>query len=208
MKLYLQVLLLLISIIIFSTCSSTKGFVKDNSKQTEILPLLPSTYNSVIYNAKIDIGEKHFSGLFYFKALEDSSVRILFLTQFGLSLLDLEYKNKEFTVKKCQEFLNKKIIINTLKKDLQLLIDIPLKDNKKGIYTNQENNTLIKYNKNCRKNYYYISKKNQISKIIQKKRLSHIQVNATNYKKNVPENIIITNKRINLTIKLNLIKTK
>ena len=126
MKQFLKIFLILNSIIFLSACASTKGFKKQKDQEiTAIKPLLDNGFKSAMYSAKIDIGKQHFSGLFYFKNQEDGSKRIVFLTQFGLNLLDLEYKNHKFELKNCKDFLNKKMIINTLKKDLKLLIDSP-----------------------------------------------------------------------------------
>ena len=209
MKLYHQIFLLLISIAFFNSCVSTKNFkVEKNNAPFDVVPLLKGNYKTALYNSSIDIGEKHFSGLFYFKTFSDSSYRIVFLSQFGLNLLDLKYKNNDFTVVNCQEFLEKKVVLNTLKKNLKLLLDVP-HNYKKKVYKNTENkSTLVKLKKRFENNYFFYSKNGKIETIIQTNKLKHIELNVKKYQKNIPKNIEITNKRINLKMKFNLIKLK
>lgn len=209
MKLYLKIFLFLISIIIFNNCVNTKGFVKQkNNSEIIVKPLLQEDYSTALYKSKIDIGDKHFSGLFYFKSLADSSYRIVFLSEFGLNLLDMEYKNHKFEVKNIQDFLNKKIIINTLQRDLKLLIDIPQK-NKNKIYKNSENQmSLVKYSKIFKKYYYFYSENKDLNMIIHRNGLSLINIEAKYSDKKVPQEMEIENKRIKLKIKFNLIKLK
>jgi len=210
MKLFHQVFLLLISVFFFSSCVSTKNFkVEKENTSFIVAPLLEGSYKTALYNSEIDIGEKHFSGLFYFKTFPDSSYRIIFLSQFGLNLLDLKYENNNFTVVKCQEFLKKKVIINTLKRNLKLLIYIPHNYNKKKIYINTKNKlVLVKFKKGFKKDYFFYSKDKKINKIIETKKLRYIELIVKEYQENMPKNIEINNKRIDLKIKLNLIKLK
>ena len=207
MKLFLQIFLFLNSIVFLFSCSSTKGFDKqEDLETTQIEALHGNRFTSAMYSAKIDIGEKHFSGLFYFKNLEDSTKRIVFLTQFGLNLLDLEYKNHSFEVKNCKDFLNKKLIINTLKKDFKLLIDNPQKIRKLTKYINKEEQ-IIKY-QTKEGVYFYSLKDGEINNIVQRKGFSHIELKTSGRKENLPSSIEIINKRINLTIRLKLIKAE
>ena len=207
MKQFLQVFLFLISIFFIISCTTSKGLIKEKDNISFVVkPLLQGEYNTALYKSKIDIGKKHFSGLFYFKAQKDSmSYRIVFLSEFGLNLLDLEYKNHEFIIKNCKEFLNRKIIINTLQKDLELLISKPLGENR-HIYKDTNNKiAMVKWHKILKKyDYFYSSQK--LYKIIAKQNFGYIEVKADNYKTEIPENIEIYNKRINLKIKLNLIR--
>lgn len=209
MKQFLQVFLFLISVFFVNSCSNTKGLVKEKKNSAFIgKPLLQGKYSTALYKTKIDIGNKHFSGLFYFKIQTDTSYRIVFLSEFGLNLLDLEYKNHEFTVKNCKEFLNKKIIINMLQKDLRLLIDIP-QNYKNKVYKNTKNKTvLIKFNKFFKKYLYFYSEQEKLYKIIKKNGISHIVAKVRYDKKEIPQEIEIDDKRINLSLKFNLIELK
>ena len=173
---------------------------------TLIKPLLGNGFKSAMYSAKIDIGKQHFSGLFYFKNQEDGSKRIVFLTQFGLNLLDLEYKNHKFELKNCKDFLNKKLIINTLKKNFKLLIDSPqeIKQHKKYINKKEQ---LIKF-KTKEGKYFYFLEQGLVNRIIQRKGFSHIELKTSLKEEKVPTDIEIINKRINLNIRLKLIKVE
>jgi hypothetical protein len=75
------------------------------------------------YNASVDVVGNHISGLLLFKSMPDSSVRIVFTNEVGLTFFDFEYtKQGKFTVHQVIEKLNKKAVINLLRKDFELIM--------------------------------------------------------------------------------------
>lgn len=208
MKKFLKIFLLSISIISLGGCVSTKNLNKANDIYSLPTAVLGSGYNTALYKAKIEVSDQYFSGLFYFKALEDSSFRIVFLSEIGLNLLDLEYKNNTFKTIKCQEFINKDVILNTLKNDIKLLIDSPKDNVRPTVFkTEDEQIALIKV-KDKTKRYYFYGEDKKLSRIIQKKGLKHIEVILPEYNNAIPQKIDIRHKRIKLSIGLKLLKVK
>jgi hypothetical protein len=79
----------------------------------------------LLFKTSIDLGNRHFSGLFLLKALPDSSTRVVFLSELGLNLLDMSYRQGCFQVHSVKEFLDRKMIIRTLQEDFRaLLLDL------------------------------------------------------------------------------------
>lgn len=89
----------------------------------------PAVYQPAVttatYTAQIDFLKKHFSGLFVFKAINDTTERVVFMNETGFKFMDLEFGPNHFTVQYMVSSLNKEIIVNTLKRDLGLLVKPP-----------------------------------------------------------------------------------
>ena len=87
---------------------------------------LGSISNPMLFKASIGISGDHYSGLFLIKRIpDDSTIRILFLSELGLNMLDLAYRDDEFRVVSVQEFLNKPPLLKTLQNDFRtLLLDL------------------------------------------------------------------------------------
>lgn len=137
--------LLIISLLIYS-CSASKG-LEDQLSHEEILigkpstlniPILNNEYNSLLFKSRIKVFKRDYSGLFLIKTIaSDSSTHILFLSEIGLSILDLKYKNDEFELVGVKDFMNKPKIIKTIQNDFRMLVqdlnaisDYSVKENK------------------------------------------------------------------------------
>ncbi len=208
MKQFLRVLLFF-NILFFVACSPTSRLQQTTQDIPSLAAPLERGYKVALYKAKIDLKDNHFSGLFYFKKNDiDSTKRIIFVSEFGLNLLDLEYKNNQFKVISCKDFLNKKIILNTLQKNIKLLIDTPT-DEKKKIYLDEENNRIIvKVKEDSERYYYFYSPKKDLEKILTKNKFTKRIAQSYNLEKGIPKKIVIEQSNIGLKFELNLIKTK
>lgn len=87
---------------------------------------LPELDASILFKAAINIRGSYFSGLILIKELpSDSAVHLVFLSELGLNLLEMAYKNETFQVLTVQEFLNKPAILKTLQGDFRtILLDL------------------------------------------------------------------------------------
>ncbi len=103
-----------------STCTP------DQLQEAAPCQVLNPEQGSLLFKSSISIGKRHFSGLFLIKQQEaDSSIRVLFLSEVGLNLLDLEFRGGKCRVVSVKDFLNKTSIIRTLERDFQtLLLDL------------------------------------------------------------------------------------
>ena len=76
--------------------------------------------SSHVYDIHIYIQKKHISGLLFFKKIENA-YRYSIITKTGQKLVDLSMEKNQLTVHHVMEELNKKIILEQLRKDFQLL---------------------------------------------------------------------------------------
>ncbi len=203
---YLPIFFLLINILFVTGCSQTKDLIKASSNvNQETYPLLRIKNEAILYKSNMAFGDKQFSGLFVFKSFPDSTYRIALLSEFGLNLLDLKYKNHNFTVVSCKTFLDRKIILNTIKKSLKLIIDVPQGFRQTDYFNEHGDLALVKYKKPSIR-FYYFYKDGKPVRIVESGFLKNIEVNVYNYENYLPESITIDDKTINLSIHFKLLK--
>ncbi len=80
-------------------------------------------FQQELYNASVDVYGNHISGLMFFKTMPDSSKRVVFTTETGLTFFTFQWdKHGAFTVQHVIKKLNRKVVINLLRKDLELML--------------------------------------------------------------------------------------
>ena len=83
------------------------------------------------YKTSVDVIGKHISGLLLIKYMPDSSTRIVFTNEMGLSFFDFGFsQNNEFTVYHIVSQMNKAALIKTLRKDFELILFRNMDENK------------------------------------------------------------------------------
>ncbi len=77
-----------------------------------------------LFKASIDAFNNHFTGLMIVKPLTEEDYRIIFINELGIKIFDLEiFGTGDHKVHYCIEYLDKKLIIKTLKNDLSLMLN-------------------------------------------------------------------------------------
>lgn len=158
-----------------------------------------------VYKTNITIYGKEISGIFIIKKINSTQHRIVFTTDFGNKLMDFERSENDFKINYIVDELNKKIVINTLKKDFDLLL-------KNNFFITQkfENELLTVYKSDSEKQYNYLfidKKSNQLLKIINStKRKEKIVVNFSSENNIFANHIIFQHYNIQLKIELNYLK--
>ena len=123
------------------------------------------THVDYVYKASIDVYDRNFGGLLIIKKLAENQHRVAFTTEMGNKLFDFTFSEDDFKVNFILDELNKKILINVLKKDFKVLVTQNILATKS--YSNQDKlvfETLI-YNK---KHFYFITNK-KLTKVIRSK---------------------------------------
>ncbi|MDB5235133.1 MAG: hypothetical protein JWR44_2126 [Hymenobacter sp.] len=98
-----------------------RSFYQDltpTSTDATALKALRPTFKTTLYRAQIDVVGKHLSGLLFFKNQPDGSYRVVFTNEMGLNLFDFHFSEHHFEVLHCIEQLNRKPVINQLRKDI------------------------------------------------------------------------------------------
>lgn len=136
--------LLSISLLLLVGSSFVSGKESELPKQDSSLLAfapLPALETPLLFKASIKLGKSFYSGLFLIKEMQDDSlIHVVFLSELGLNLLDLAYRDGEFEVISVKEFLNRRPIIRTLQNDFRCLLldlssieDYTIKSKKDGV---------------------------------------------------------------------------
>ncbi|RZJ61175.1 MAG: hypothetical protein EOO45_23575 [Flavobacterium sp.] len=191
----------------FSACAvkTVEGFEKgDVVEKNYTVSYFSDASADYVYKANISIYGKEFGGIFIAKKIDDTTHRVAFTTEFGNKLFDFTIAGNDFKVNYILEDLDRKIIVNMLKKDFILLLK-----NNYPVMEVYQNNDYIVYKSKDDGRYNYLFFSNQ-SKHLEK------LVNATNSKEKViisyiaenyklAKKIVIDHKNIKLRIELNYI---
>jgi hypothetical protein len=208
MRRYQILFFLISSCLLLSSCAvkTVKGF--DNKPAA--VKNYPVTYFSdaktdYVYKAHIAIYGKDFGGIFIAKKINDTLYRAAFTTEFGNKLFDFEITDNSFKVNYILEDLDKKIIVNTLKRDFMLL----LKQNHavEEQYEDAEN-TVYKSKSGERFNYLFTDKATgQLSKIVNATKAKEKTIIRYTPQNNIlAKSIVIEHKNIKLKIELNYLE--
>tara|TARA_R110002167_G_scaffold163242_13_gene360002 strand:- start:821 stop:1390 length:570 start_codon:yes stop_codon:yes gene_type:complete len=85
-------------------------------------PYFSDTAKDYIYKAKIAAFDKVFGGILIIKKLGDADHRIVFTTEMGNTIFDFSMMGTEIKVNRILEEMDRKLLINVLKKDFTALI--------------------------------------------------------------------------------------
>jgi hypothetical protein len=206
-KWMIRLLIISFSVLLFS-CKTYKidDVVKVETKEKV-------TYNNYfsdsemdyVYKTQIEVYGNSLSGIFVAKKMNDSIHRVVFTTDFGNKLLDFEISEKDFKVNYIIEDLDRKLIVNTLKKDFQLLLK-----HKFLVEEVLENELDIIYKSKQDKKYNYLFKSKQDNKtfklISASKSKEKVVITFESKDNKFADNIIILHHNIKLKIELNKIE--
>ncbi len=125
---FARIPLLLLLVAAFGSCSKAHyGSLKADPDDTG--RLLPGTFSPErsLYRCSVDgrflFKRFHLSGLLLFKALEDSSTRVVFANESGLTFFDFGWSGRDsFYVVRIIPQLDRRPVIKTLRKDLELIL--------------------------------------------------------------------------------------
>lgn len=122
--------LLYILIFIVSSCASySDNFQISDKKIESFTPDFLNSFQEKSFKISIDAYGNNFGGIVVCKKINPNHYRFAFLNEFGGKMLDFELENQEMKVNYAMEQLDRKIILNMLQKDFNLLFN--------------ENNTII-----------------------------------------------------------------
>ena len=200
-------------IIILSGCVSIKP---EDLKPAESQPLvncsnktpvLSINLEKALFRASMEVKKNELTGLVFIKKMPDSTYRIVFSNEFGMTFFDLEIQTDSFRVIYCFEPMNKKMLLNLLEIDFRLLIGNHSPP--KGTWYLQEStnhqvyhvkdkkvNTWNTFSTNCDTLLSQTASSNIFNKTI---------INYLAYRDGFPSKMHIQNPFINLSLKLTLL---
>ncbi len=188
------------------TSRTVKGFTKTSVTTTVFSPAyFSNAATDYVYKANIIVYGKSLSGLFIAKQINDSTHRVVFTTEFGNSLMDLEIGAETFKVNSIVEDLDKKIILKTLKNDFRMILA-----NRHPIRHQYENadNRVYQSKDGNRTNFLFVHKKaEQLYKIVRASRFREkVIVTFGTANNQLTETINVKHKNIKLEIALSYLK--
>lgn len=198
----------LIFVFVFSSCSlrTTEGLRQIPNSENEIInPFFSNPELDYVYKAKIEVYNKNFGGILIIKKLAPQSHRIVMTTEFGGKLLDFQYDGDTFTKNFVVDDLDRKFILNILKKDFKLLLV-----EKAPVLTAYESptNQVYKVKNGKRFDFYFFTKSSgKLVKIVNTtKSKEKVEVDFTSSNGKIAEDISIKHNNIKLKIDLEKFK--
>jgi hypothetical protein len=178
--------------------------LESGKSYTSCLPMLQPRFSTVLYNAQVNVAGRHLSGLLLFKTMADSSIRVIFTNEMGVTFFDFEFGSKGFRVVSCVRQMNKKVVINRLKSDLGLLLQYGFNPQQPEIYLS--GNELYHSYQVKKERIYYItdpgcSKISRIETASQKKK--KIVINLSGYSAGMADSVYLAHQswEYNITLK-------
>lgn len=168
----------------------------------------PSGIPTSWFDASVDVAGRHISGLLLIKNMPDSSHRVVFTNEAGVTFLDFEYRGDgSFELKKIFSRLDKRVVINTLRKDFALLLGLYFKDDIRS----WEHDDRIYYGaKEGNEMFYFVTdrKCREIQRFeigSRRKRMVSIKIKEEGLQR--PEEIVIQHHTFNMVINLRKLDT-
>jgi hypothetical protein len=159
-----------------------------------------------LFQSSIDVFNNNYSGLLFIKPLGNIR-RIVFITETGIKIFDFEFSETgESKVHYCLEAMNRKSVINTLLKDMSLLLyNIPENSKVTVMQDKTTGKMIFRLKDNYGKRYCIINRKIQrVEELISTGAFTNkLNIKFFSTKISEPDSIILSH--YNLKLKMHLI---
>ena len=176
---------------------------KSDSPKKTSNPYFSNARKDYVYKAKIDAFNRSFGGIFIVKKLGAEHHRIAFTTEIGNTIFDFTFKGDDFRVNRILKDLDRKVLINILKRDFKALTQehSPVK---KNFVLNTEN--ILQTDILSKKHYFYYNDE-QLNKIVRVDRNKEkVEFTFTNIDNQFAKQIEIAHHNFKLHIALKAFK--
>lgn len=110
-----------------------------------------------LFNTKIDLMKNHFSGLMVIKPVAGGSYRVVFITEVGLKIFDMEFlPDREAKLHYIMDAMDRKVLIKTLSNDISLLLMIGLNGQPKVLGPKNSPVKIFRYRYKGKKSYIHM----------------------------------------------------
>ncbi|WP_341227032.1 hypothetical protein [uncultured Arcticibacterium sp.] len=173
----------------------------ENVGERSLKPIFEDRFNSYLFKANIQVYTKKFSGLLVTKQTQLGTYRVIFTTEMGMKLFDFEINQKESIVHYSIPQFDKPLFMDTIKKDLQILLVNGLDKNAAEVFNDKSGLLVYKYPFDVGSTYYYQGE--NLSRIEHAERnKKKIVFTLNNYEDDFPQNISIQHYGFRLKIDL------
>jgi len=169
---------------------------------------MPKLATSSLYQASIDVTGHHLSGLLVIKAMSDSTWRVVFTNEAGVTFVDLGLGlDGSFKVHHAIRQLNRKPVLTTLRKDFALMIGLPFQRAQLSQFATGDEVYFGARQKN--ESYYFITGKDcaylhRMERGSDRKRVVSISLPGSAYP--TPSQLVLQHHTFDMQIKLNRIE--
>ena len=121
--------LLFSAALLLVSCASEYKLMKSSPVDLSCVEKLsPKGISTSWYDASVDIMDRHISGLFLMKVMPDSTTRLVFTNEGGITYFDMAWDaSGQFKTHYILKQLNRKQVVRTLKTDFELLLGMPFR---------------------------------------------------------------------------------
>ncbi len=191
----------------FFSGMESAGTKKNISKQA-LYPVFTAKDTVRMFNMQIDYKEMNLTGLLIVKSEGENAQRAVFSTLFGMTVFDFEFNETYFKVNRIMEQMNKKTVLNLLKKDLKTLFLYNISsyfDAK--VYQGKEAIVGYKIKTTDGKGYFLTNTADkQLQKIEMPGCITLLNLDYRNYNNDFPEQIVMYHPKIKLRMQLDRIE--
>lgn len=195
---YNVLLILSFSVLVIACVSYTNSFQSREIPTKSYTPAYLEEFEETSFLISIEAYANHFGGILAAKKITENHYRFAFLNEFGGKMIDFELIDQELKLNHAIDELNKKIILNLLKKDFNLIFH---ENNPVSNAYENDGFLILEGRINKRPVYYYLKNGELQKTVLTGKAKEKIQIGYRYAGRNFPEVEIIHQ---NLKIKIYL----
>ena len=183
----------------------TRGLTEDSPTDEYIAnTYFSNTSTDYVYKANFEILNNNFGGILIIKKIGQYKYRVVFTTEFGNKLFDLELENGSIEINYIVDDLNRELILDMISSDFKTLL------HEKARIDAQYNGDLeyiLKSSFNGTKQYYVVLKETSVlTKIVSStKNKENFAIDFLEIKGGIATVILISHKKFNAKLKLDYI---
>lgn len=195
-------------LLLLLSCSPLHKQMQSATADVRLLQKFKPAFTVALYNTTVDVVGNHLSGLLLIKKMPDSSTRMVFSNEMGLTFFDFEFGvNGSFKVYSIIKKMNRKSVIKTLRHDFELILMNTLDDSKAFV---KENEGQLYFIFPQKKGYNYYITNTGATELLRMERASNkkpiVDAVMKNFANGVPDTISISHKTFEFNIGLKKIE--
>ena len=189
-------------------CSPVHKQMQSANTDINVLHKFKPTFTVALYNTTVDVVGNHLSGLLLIKKMPDSSIRMVFSNEMGLTFFDFAFiSDGSFKVYSIIKKMNRKSVLKTLRHDFELILMNNL-DNSKAVVKTDSGQLYFIFPQN--KGYSCYITNADGSNLVRMERASKqktiVEAVMQNYINGIPDSIGISHKTFEFNIGLKRIE--
>lgn len=194
-------------------CQTPKSLIplRDGKKitlgQKDFKPVFKDKATSFLFKTTLNFGKNiQQGGLLALKKSSDQHYRAIFMTKFGLTLFDFEFGAQGFVVHKALEQINKPILLQVIRQDLELLLARNIIGQSAQVFEKDHlihKKRILKLKQKGQSLFYVQGLHKRLTNIY---RARVVSIQLSKYILGIPRSIDIQHHRIPLRLRLNFLK--